>query len=254
MALTVAALIAGMQGDAQMTHAWAEENLKLCREKGYYFELGMLGGAFMFLSENTNQPYQPLLQAEDLRAVRLTGNPWVIALAVFHEAQWAKMNHNWAQAYAGHEEAAVLFRQMRDQLFFNASRSEMGHILRYQGHLKEAAAIYRETIRRWQELGQRSAVAHELECFGFVATAGKQGQWAARLFGAAEILREEIGASMMPAERREYDQVVADLRLQLDEDAFVKTWSEGRDLSMEEAVNFAVQIDEPAREQEPQRA
>jgi len=100
----------------------------------------------------------------------------------------------------------------------------------------------------WQELGQRAAVAHELECFAFIAGASGQNERSAKLFGAAEALRELIGSPMTPLERREYDQAVSNLRTQMGEAALAKAWAEGRALTMEQAIEYALEkTDAPPR-------
>ena len=63
---------------------------------------------------------------------------------------------------------------------------------------------------------------------------------AARLFGAAEALREKIAMPMDPQERVEYDQQVAALRGRMDEEAFTSAWREGRALNMEQAISYAI--------------
>ena len=51
----------------------------------------------------------------------------------------------------------------------NRSMSELAHIFRQEGNLEEAEAHYRKTILVWQEQGHYPAVAHQLECFAFIA-------------------------------------------------------------------------------------
>jgi hypothetical protein len=48
-------------------------------------------------------------------------------------------------------------------------KSELGHVERQTGNLTQARLIYQETIKGWQDLGNRAAIAHELECFAFIA-------------------------------------------------------------------------------------
>ena len=129
---------------------------------------------------------------------------------------------------------------MGDEHRVNMIRSWLAHMERYEGHYQEAAAGYRKTILMWQKVGHRGAVAHQLESFAFVAEALEQMERAARLFGAAESLREKIAMSMDPQERAEYDQQVAALRDRMDEEAFTSAWKEGRALSMEEAISYAI--------------
>jgi hypothetical protein len=76
-----------------------------------------------------------------------------------------------------------------------------------------------------------------------VAVAQAQSERAARLFGAAEALREAIGTPLPPADRAEHDRSVAAVRTALGEEAFAAAWAEGRALTLEHAVAFALADD-----------
>jgi len=58
--------------------------------------------------------------------------------------------------------------------------------------------------------------------------------------GAAEALREKIHSPMTDYERVEYDKEVAQLRSLLHELDFNTLWAEGRALTMEQAIEFAL--------------
>jgi DNA-binding NarL/FixJ family response regulator len=60
--------------------------------------------------------------------------------------------------------------------------------------------------------------------------------WAARLWGAAEVVREVSEMPIPPVERTAYECAVAAIRTQLGEKAFASAWAEGRTLSPEQAV------------------
>jgi hypothetical protein len=66
---------------------------------------------------------------------------------------------------------------------------------------------------------------------------------AARLFGAAEALRAAIGSPIPPIERAEYERAVAASRTALGEAAFAAAWAEGRAMTLERAVEFALAAD-----------
>jgi len=120
-------------------------------------------------------------------------------------------------------------------------RSELAHLERREGNFVQAKSLYRETIQEWQKIGHRAAIAHELECFAFIAKAQEEEQRAARLFGAAEILRENINIPMNPPEHVEYDREVNDLHANMDKSIFENAWAEGRALTMENAIAFALE-------------
>jgi hypothetical protein len=81
-------------------------------------------------------------------------------------------------------------------------------------------------------------------CLGQLAeVSARQGEWqrAARLFAAAEVLRRTVSASLAPAERVDLAESVAAIRAALGEEAFSQAWSEGRAMSLEEAVAYALE-------------
>jgi hypothetical protein len=68
-------------------------------------------------------------------------------------------------------------------------------------------------------------------------------QRAARLFGAAAALREAIGAPLPPVEHAAYDRSVAALRAALPEAAFAAAWAEGRRMTVDQAIDTALETD-----------
>ena len=113
--------------------------------------------------------------------------------------------------------------------------------MRQYGNLEEALALYKTTLQEWREFGHRGAVAHQLECLAFIAKAQDQGERAVRLMGAAETLREVSSSPMTPNEHTLYDKEVAELRASLDEPEFVALWAEGRTMTMDQAIAYALE-------------
>jgi hypothetical protein len=52
----------------------------------------------------------------------------------------------------------------------------------------------------FRDVGQLGAVAHQLECFGFLAMVEDRNERALKLFAAAEALRERISSTMTSEE------------------------------------------------------
>ena len=63
---------------------------------------------------------------------------------------------------------------------------------------------------------------------------------AARLFGAAESLYIPLRFEMSAKERAEHDQAVAAARAALGEEAFAAAWEEGKRMTLEQVVNYAL--------------
>ena len=108
-------------------------------------------------------------------------------------------------------------------------KSDLAHILRYEGNYSQALSAYHETIREWQRFWHRAAIAHQLESTAFIYKALEHTDKATRLLGAAETLREKIKIDMNMQERKEYDKEFASL------------WGEGRSMTMDEAIELALE-------------
>lgn len=135
------------------------------------------------------------------------------------------------------------FRGKRTSNFEQVMLSEIGHVERHTGNLAKARLIYSETIQGWQNLGNRSAVAHELECFGFIDLAEGNSARATRLLSAAEALRARIESTATADEQLEFDRAVARLHSMFAEPEFSSLWAQGRELTMEQAVQLALTIE-----------
>jgi predicted ATPase/class 3 adenylate cyclase len=147
---------------------------------------------------------------------------------------------NYQEATQFFEDGLKIFKRLRNKNFQTALTSELGHIARHTGDINQARQIYTKTLTNWQDLGNRAAIAHQLECFGFLALADEEPQRAIRLFGSAEALRERINSSMTDYEQAEYSQAITQLRSMSTQAEFIFLWAEGRSMTMEQAIQFAL--------------
>ncbi|HKY55314.1 MAG TPA: AAA family ATPase, partial [Anaerolineales bacterium] len=168
------------------------------------------------------------------------GFRWGGGMTIFGLGFMARSLGDYDEARSRFESCLPIFLELGDKHRINMIKSELGHIERETGRYEQAIPIYRETILEWQRLGHRAAIAHQLECFAFVAKAQEQPERAAKLFGAAEALREKINIAMTPQERIEYEREIADLRAGMDEKAFASQWAAGRSMSMEQAITLVI--------------
>jgi hypothetical protein len=101
--------------------------------------------------------------------------------------------------------------------------------------------IYQETIVAYQDYGHRGAIAHQLECFAYISIAQEQGERAVKLLSAANALRERVNSRRTPQEQMEYEKSIADLQAGLSEESFTQCWDEGRAMTMDDAVKYALE-------------
>lgn len=173
-------------------------------------------------------------------AAERSGNPAAIASTFQMRGRAASRAGRDVEAQRWFREAAERYAALGDIRFTMSSQSELAHALRRSGATDEADAQYRQTIVGWQRTGNRGAVANQLESLAFTAVLRGGGPRAARLFGAAEALREASGDPMTVDERVEYDAFVDRLRGLLDAADLGEAWAEGRSLTAVDAVALAV--------------
>jgi DNA-binding CsgD family transcriptional regulator len=77
------------------------------------------------------------------------------------------------------------------------------------------------------------------EIIAGLCTDGGSHQHAARLFGAAEAMRQRMGAARFKIYDHDYDASVATLRDALDDKDVDAAWAEGAALSTDEAIAYA---------------
>lgn len=233
----------GFLGDPEAAYTTGHESLTLARQSGDKLSLAMA------LTNMAAVLYQQRRDLETARAYgeegrRLfgeLGSHWYLAMTSFGLGLYGASQGNYTEARSLLETGLPLFVEMGDRHRVNMVRSELAHLERREGYFVQAKSLYRETILEWQKLGHRSAVVHQLECFAMIARGQAENERAARLFGAAESLRETINTPMRPNERVEYDRQVSDLRSSMDHAAFTSAWAEGRAMTMEQAIALATE-------------
>jgi len=242
--LIVHGTASAFSGDLNVASASVQEGVNICRQMDYKRELAwalsaLAGLNFQIQGHAAEKETNAYLE-ESLAAAQESGDPSayvyskeLLARQAFHRGDIAE-----ARKYA--EDVLTHRQETGDTLGYSGYKSSIAHALREIGNLNDALALYRETIVAWQKIGHRGAIAHQLECFGFIAKAQEQGECATKLLGAAEALRETCGAVMTPQERINYDEEVAGLRAGMDEITFASLWLEGRSMTMEQAIQLAL--------------
>jgi non-specific serine/threonine protein kinase len=120
---------------------------------------------------------------------------------------------------------------------------DLGFIELIRGNHEPAAALLEESLRVLRGSEDKFCLAYGIFGLAGVAAARAQPSRAARLWGAAEGLREEIGVvSLTQLELQAYDyegRVIAARKKLGDEGAWEAAFAQGRAMSIEEATEYA---------------
>jgi predicted ATPase/DNA-binding SARP family transcriptional activator len=223
--------------------------------------------------------------ADSLTVFRAIHNKADIATLVGDLGLVAYLQEDFASARAHFEESLALFREVATQSGIARSLNRLGDLARCESDYGRAGALYRESLALYRQIGEKSAIASALHNLGYVEQSqgddaraeglfqeglrlfqemddkkgmaeclmglagvlGTQGhgRWAARLFGAAEMLHETVGATLWPANRIEYERNMAALRIQLDETALAAERAAGRSMTLDQAIAYALERGRP---------
>jgi non-specific serine/threonine protein kinase len=233
-----------LSGDTEGAYAAAEEAVALAREVGDKVTLGFALTNMAGVIAVTRHDLDGVRTdgEEGIRLLREAGSRRLTGNMLFGYGVFAAAQGYYDEARSHFNDSLELFAELGDSHPLAMIHSELAHLERRQGHLAQAKSLYRQTLQEWGKIGHRAAMAHDLECFAFIAKAQEEEQRAARLFGAAEILREGAKLPMNHIEQVEYDREVNDLRANMNGSAFTTAWAEGRMMTLEQAVEYALSL------------
>ena len=230
-------------GQTEGVQELLDEGLAAARESGDKYAAGLplaLYGQGIALTQGDYEKAGKYIK-EGGALLQESGNHWGATMAMLSTGMMAKFKGDYELARSQFTACEPLFLDLGDRHRVNMVRSELAHLERYQGHYDKAEAMYLETLPEWKRIGHRAAIAHQLECLASIAIVREQGRRAARLFGAAEALREKVNIQMTPLERVEYERTIANLHAGMEPAAFTSCWAEGRAMSMDQAINLALE-------------
>lgn len=119
----------------------------------------------------------------------------------------------------------------------------LGTLARRKGDYEQARTNYARSLLLWQELGAQMYVAVGLEHFAHLSIQRCEWQRAACLLEAAESLRQKLGVSRPPSEQPEFEQACNELTIHLTKSAFATARNEGRTMTLEQAVSYALTVE-----------
>jgi hypothetical protein len=137
-------------------------------------------------------------------------------------------------------ESLSLHEEAGDEPFMFFTLLYLGDVARLQGDYELATRHYRRSLQIHWKRGARVEIANRLEGLAKVAGKQEEPQRAARLFGAAQALRDQLGTPPIPVEQADYDRNLAAVRDALGVESFSGAWAAGQALTLEQAIQYAL--------------
>jgi tetratricopeptide (TPR) repeat protein len=147
---------------------------------------------------------------------------------------------DYALAGSRFEASLSLARQTEDRHEQAWSLHNMGLLAFDQGDYRTARAKLAEALALREEHDTVGFV-HALAAFASLATAEKRPECALRLAGARTALTQRTGILVQPSEGNRYERWLAIARQGLDAEAAALAWADGRAMSLDQAVIYALE-------------
>jgi predicted ATPase/class 3 adenylate cyclase len=238
-------LLDSKQGEYARAQTLFEESLAMQRElgnkRGIAAALNQLAGGILVTQSDSALGRSLLEEAFSLN--REIGDKEGIAVSSSLLAELALSQNDLATARSLAEESLVLYREMEYRKGTAESLSLLARIATVNGDYASASTLCTECLAIAKEMGDKELLASGLEGLAGVIAAQesveistKNALWAAKLWGAAEAVREAIGAPIPPLERATYECAVTAMRTQLGEETFAAAWGEGRSMTSEQVL------------------
>ncbi|RPJ25060.1 MAG: tetratricopeptide repeat protein [Chloroflexi bacterium] len=232
-----------LQGDYPAAKISYEAALALLQEIGDKRELAALttslGNVTQYMGDYaTARRYQE----ESVALFRDLGDKFGLFIALNNLGIVLEGQGDTSAARRYYEESIATARELGEKNLVAYALNGLAHVLYLEDDPVEASRNYRESLLVSQEIGEKRCIAYCLEGFAKLAAHYGNASRAAQLLGAAESLRHAIGAPLIPAERDELDQDILATRDQLDERIFEVEFAEGRRMTVEQAVEYALNV------------
>lgn len=237
------------QGNFDQALAYFEESLRLRRELddryGVATTLNDIGVVYGYRGQlEASRPYFE----ESLARKRELGDRRGVAYALGNLGQVLSELGEPARARALTEESLAIKRELGDQQGIAVSLVNLAILALKQEDLEEARDYLEEGLRIFYALERRWSIGVVLASFVELALRLGQFERATRLMGAVYGLTEAMGLAEPPVSPENVERYLAAGRQHLEPQTFERALAQGRDMSLEQIVAYALQRPEAGAE------
>ena len=231
-------------GDYATARALYAESLTLRREMGDARSIAnTLNNLGLVAQSQEDYAAAHFLYEESLQIKRELGDRSGIAASLNNLGMLAYEQGEYAQAQALYLESLAAYREQGNRRLEAINLNNLANVARCSGEYGSARRLSEQSLAIKRDLGDRWGIAYSLEMFASIALGQGEPDRTARLFGAAEALREAIHAPLRPAERDDHDRAAAASRAQLGIEAYTLEWTLGHAMTLDQALGYALEAE-----------
>jgi tetratricopeptide (TPR) repeat protein len=233
---------ARQRGDYERAAELLEESLALHRKandtRGVVWSLGNLANVS---SDRGNYERAKQLYEEGLALSRDLGGADLMGAFLISLGDEYLLEGNPERTTELNEEAAELYRGRGRKGALQVALNNLGWAALIRSDLQGSEALFMQSLVLCREMGDKLTGSECIEGFACAAVTKGEAERAARLFGAAEALREAAGYQQAIRARSLREPYLAAARSKVDGAAWTIAWENGRSMTFEDAVAYALE-------------
>jgi predicted ATPase/DNA-binding SARP family transcriptional activator len=234
-----------MQGDLNRAEALYQESLEIAQaDQNYGLMLNPLGNLGRLAIYRGDYERAAMLLQRTVAIGRELGNRVEIADWLVRLGTLELYRGNYSVAGESLEEALALFRDSGNRMGIAHASHCLADLALHQSQYARAATLVCESLSLSMSLlsnvVNREWSVSRLLIVGQLARRRQDYEAATRLLGGIEALRGQGGYLLEPLPQAEYEEAVADVRLQLEPEAFSTAWAAGLTMTEAGAITSAL--------------
>jgi len=178
---------------------------------------------------------------ESLALRRQIGDPWKIAHTLQNFTPLAFQEKDYLKLKRLSEETIALFERAGDQRGVARTLTDLADYERTDGNFTRAVELLQQSLQQLILFKDKLSIAGVLTNLADLFSKQGRVERAVRIYGAAEALRESIGIRLQPYDIKNREQDIKFVGDTLRETEFTKGWAEGRAMTMDQAIAFALE-------------
>ena len=229
-------------GDSEHAIAFTKESLRLYRELGDLTGIASSLTSLARLTFWSGDVSSPVAWLEEACSIaRQLGDESNEAYALTTYGCLVHWQGNYEQAITYFEDAIRLCEKSGDYYRNLWAHVFMAHTVLRQGNLQSARKLLNDSIRDTQEAGLMIALVFALEGVASLHVQLGEMEHATRLLAWTDAMREKMGDHRPPIEQGAVDRDLGVIHSKLNDGDFVRLSTEGRSMTLEEAVTLALE-------------
>lgn len=237
-----ASWLAFHQGDYSRSTALSAEYLSLARNNndllGVRNALTVRG--MVALARGLNSEAIILLE-ESLGICQRLGTSWHLATSFLNLSVATRQAGDHARTLALLEDALKIYSELGNATFVARTTVYLGYAALLRGEPSLAEEHFARSLKAFRQLEEKKGIAESLDGIARINAYHRKSERAARLAGAAEVVRAAIGVQPFPFDHDMREHYLRMAQEGLGESDWQAAWEEGRAMSVWQAVEYALE-------------